>query len=85
MSGSLTLTDKDLKTDGFSKESCRSMINLMDVSSKPKTLYSSPRPFFNASSGHTYKMKVTFPERLGSGGRKRKTGPDRVPRPLGED
>lgn len=42
MSGSLTLTDKDLKTDGFSKESCRSMINLMDVSSKPKTLYSSP-------------------------------------------
>lgn len=27
-------TDKDLKTDGFTKEACRSMINLMDVSSK---------------------------------------------------
>ena len=26
------LTDKDLKTNGFSKESCRSMVNLMDVS-----------------------------------------------------
>lgn len=25
------LLDKDLKTDGFSKESCRTMVNLMDV------------------------------------------------------
>lgn len=25
-------TDKDLKTDGFSQEACRSMVNLMDVS-----------------------------------------------------
>lgn len=30
----LTPTDKDLKTDGFTKEACRSMINLMDVSSE---------------------------------------------------
>lgn len=35
--------DKDIKTDGFSTESCRTMVNLMDVSSlfithKPKTL-----------------------------------------------
>uniref|UniRef100_A0A8C7NBH6 Calpain 1, (mu/I) large subunit a n=1 Tax=Oncorhynchus kisutch TaxID=8019 RepID=A0A8C7NBH6_ONCKI len=27
------LSDKDLKTDGFSMESCRTMVNLMDVSS----------------------------------------------------
>lgn len=28
------LTDKDIKTDGFGKEVCRAMINLMDVSFK---------------------------------------------------
>ena len=27
------LADKDLRTTGFSVESCRSMVNLMDVSS----------------------------------------------------
>lgn len=27
-----TISDKDLKTDGFSTESCRTMVNLMDVS-----------------------------------------------------
>lgn len=26
------VSDKDLRTDGFSLESCRSMVNLMDVS-----------------------------------------------------
>lgn len=26
-------SDKDLKTDGFSLDSCRNMVNLMDVSS----------------------------------------------------
>lgn len=28
----LFVSDKDLRTDGFSLESCRSMVNLMDVS-----------------------------------------------------
>ncbi len=32
------LTDKDIKTDGFDKEACRSMINLMDVSFENNTL-----------------------------------------------
>lgn len=27
------ISDKDLKTDGFSTDSCRTMVNLMDVSS----------------------------------------------------
>uniref|UniRef100_A0AAQ6A4Z0 Calpain-1 catalytic subunit n=1 Tax=Amphiprion ocellaris TaxID=80972 RepID=A0AAQ6A4Z0_AMPOC len=35
---------KDLKTDGFTKEACRSMINLMDVSFK---LYHSLQPFLD--------------------------------------
>lgn len=28
----LSVSDKDLRTNGFSLESCRSMVNLMDVS-----------------------------------------------------
>uniref|UniRef100_A0A8C1PT50 Calpain-1 catalytic subunit n=1 Tax=Cyprinus carpio TaxID=7962 RepID=A0A8C1PT50_CYPCA len=32
------LTDKDIKTDGFDKEACRGMINLMDVSFEDSTL-----------------------------------------------
>lgn len=28
-----SFSDKDLKTDGFSLDSCRNMVNLMDVSS----------------------------------------------------
>ena len=31
--GLVFLADKDLRTKGFSLESCRSMVNLMDVSS----------------------------------------------------
>lgn len=32
------LTDKDIKTDGFDKEACRGMINLLDVSFEDYTL-----------------------------------------------
>lgn len=34
----LMIVDKDIKTDGFDKEACRGMINLMDVSFENSTL-----------------------------------------------
>lgn len=41
--------DKDLKTHGFTLESCRSMIALMDVSFLPPL----PDPLSSAHGGHT--------------------------------
>ena len=32
----LPFSDEDIKTDGFSTESCRTMVNLMDVSFSDK-------------------------------------------------
>lgn len=66
-SGSLALTDKDLKTDGFSKEACRSMINLMDVSFQCRTFADLQTfvfvfvLFFMLARVTFIKMKVTFP------------------------
>lgn len=63
-SGSLVLTDKDLKTDGFSKEACRSMINLMDVSFQSRTFADLQTLFFfflMLAPVTFIKMKVTFP------------------------
>lgn len=74
-------TDKDLKTDGFTKEACRSMINLMDVSLLPS-------PILVLKSSHV--TQVPPPLFLGflntlAVGRQWEAGPGRVPCSVGEN
>uniref|UniRef100_A0AAR2JQC6 Calpain-1 catalytic subunit n=1 Tax=Pygocentrus nattereri TaxID=42514 RepID=A0AAR2JQC6_PYGNA len=56
----LIFTDKDLKTDGFQKEACRSMINLMDVSFSFSSLKHKKFDLDKSGTMSSYEMRLAL-------------------------